>query len=131
MKDLVGLELREKDKDRFQIEEYLGGGRFGQVYRAVSLKTGTTVAIKLAAPEKLNDPFTEAVKSLRNETRVAMTEVSHPNVVRIFYVDQGTDKSVGPYVIMEYVEGGTLQDEIRKRQKGDAPFTLKETVVVP
>ena len=57
-----------------------------------------------------------------------MKQIRHPNVVTVLHVDPGTDPDIGPYVMMEFVAGGNLQDLLDDRLSGSKPFTLDEAL---
>src|SRR5690349_10574856 len=97
----IGTEIVGPNKEKFVIDEYRGGGSFGEVYKAASLISGLIVAVKLVPQHKLKDPATLAFRTLINETRAEMLSVSHPNVVRVLHADPGTNPDIGPYVVME------------------------------
>jgi eukaryotic-like serine/threonine-protein kinase len=80
--------------------------------------------------QKLNDPHTLAVRTVLNETRIDMLKVDHPNIVRVLHVDTGSDPVVGPYVMMEFVAGGNLQEMIDDRHAGSREFTLDEALLL-
>lgn len=122
----LGMEIAGTNSEQFCIESRLGGGAFGEVYKAVGLKSKLAVAVKMVPKQKLNDPQTLAVKTILNETRMDMLKVNHPNVVRVLYVDTGSDPKVGPYVIMEFIAGGNLQNLIDHHRTQSTEFTLDE-----
>lgn len=120
----IGIEIAGENGERFRLESRLGNGSFGEVYKAVSLISGTIVAVKMVPPQKLNDPSTLAVRTVLNESRADMVKVNHPNVVRVLHVDSGTDPTVGPYVIMEYVNGGTVHALLDRQRDESKQLTL-------
>lgn len=124
----IGTEITGPNRERFRIESRLGSGSFGEVYRAVGVTSGMLVAVKMVPAQKLEDPTTLAVRTVLNEVRADMVKINHPNVVRILHVDSGTDSKVGPYVMMEYVGGGTLHALLDRRRGESKPFTLNEAV---
>src|SRR5438128_1878575 len=124
----IGIVLVGPNSEKFQIDSFLGGGSFGRVYKATGKTSRMTVAVKMAPEDKLSDPTTLAFRAMLNETRAEMLKVKHPNVVRVLYADPGTDSNLGPYIIMEYVEGGNLQELIQERSRTLKPFTLDEAV---
>jgi serine/threonine protein kinase len=92
--------------DRFEIRELIGSGGLGDVYRALDHQlAGRPVAIKRVRVQvHQND------RRLVEQTwREAMTTacLQHPNIVTIF--DYGIDAQ-GAYVVMELIEGETLED---------------------
>ena len=124
----IGAEITGQNSEKFRIEKQLGAGSFGEVYKAVGTTSGTVVAVKLAPKQKLNDPLTPSLRTVLNEVRMALLKVSHPNVIRMLYVDTGSDADIGPYVMMEYVEGGTLQKLLDDRLAESKQFTLEEAL---
>ncbi len=124
----IGSKLLGPGSEQFRIESLLGGGAFGEVYKAVGLESGAPVAVKMVPEAKLNDPQTLAVRTVLNETRMEMLKVNHPNVVRVLHVDTGSDPKVGPYVMMEFVAGGNLQNLIDARHAKSTEFTLNEAL---
>ncbi|MER7797999.1 protein kinase [Microbacterium sp. NPDC096154] len=93
---------------RYRLEELVGRGGMGRVYRATDELLGRTVAIKLfpAAPRDDADLARRA-----SETRL-LAALSHPSLVTLFDADTAEDGS--GYLVMEYVDGGTLADRIAR-----------------
>src|SRR5271156_3570312 len=91
--------------DRFEIRELIGRGGLGDVYRAWDHHLGRPVAVKRV---RLQAAQTDR-KLLEQTWREAMTPacLQHPNIVTIF--DYGIDAE-GAYVVMELIEGETLED---------------------
>ncbi len=112
----IGTKIFGPNKETFHLDSYLGGGAFGKVYKASGLTSGITVAVKMAPEDKLSDPTTLAFRSVLNETRAEMLRINHENVVRVLYADSATDPKIGPYIIMEYVDGANLQKLLDERK---------------
>src|SRR5277367_3166327 len=93
--------------DRFEIRELIGRGGLGDVYRAWDHHLSRAVAVKLV---RMQAAQTDR-KLLEQTWREAMTTacLQHPNIVTIF--DYGIDAQ-GAYVVMELIEGETLEDVI-------------------
>jgi serine/threonine protein kinase len=90
--------------DRFEIRELIGTGGLGDVYRAWDHHLNRGVAVKRVRMIAQND------RRLVEQTwREAMTTacLQHPNIVTIF--DYGIDLE-GAFVVMELIEGETLED---------------------
>lgn len=107
---------------RFELVERLGGGGMGLVWRAHDLALHRDVAVKEVRPPDpdLAEYDPEGARTLRErvlrEAR-ALARVHHPNVVTIHHiVDGGPDTY--PWIVMELVEGGSLQDRL---QQGPMP----------
>jgi serine/threonine protein kinase len=88
--------------DRYRLDELIGRGGMGDVYRATDLTNDDVVAVKVMRAEHAADR--ELVGRFAAEIR-AVQRVDHPNVVG--YVDAGTHEGT-PYLVMEYVEGADL-----------------------
>jgi eukaryotic-like serine/threonine-protein kinase len=111
---MVECILPETVAGKFRIDERIGAGGMGVVYRGVDVHLGRPVAIKtlpFLAPE-------EAVR-LRREAR-AMASVSHPNLALIFGAETWQGR---PMLVFEYLAGGTLADRL-----ADGPLTPAEVV---
>jgi eukaryotic-like serine/threonine-protein kinase len=102
------------------VDSLLGRGGFGQVF-AGSLPDGTRVAIKTVLTSSLD---TDELRTLQNEANLAQ-RIVHPNVVRVIHVNDGEDESGrSPYLVMEFVDGGTLRSVIdAHRSVGSKPST--------
>ncbi|MBL8744395.1 MAG: protein kinase [Myxococcales bacterium] len=92
---------------RYQLEDVLGSGGWGTVYRARDPELGRAVAVKVVRPDLTSDP--QAVDRLQrrllHEAR-AMAQVAHPNVVPIFEVQSSAE---AVFLVMELVPGITLR----------------------
>ncbi|MEY2242355.1 protein kinase [Streptomyces sp. BF23-18] len=103
---------------RFELETRLGGGGMGTVWRARDLVLDRAVALKEVRPPDPGlaeyDPQGAAMLRARvlREAR-ALARVVHPNVVTIHHVVDGGEY-VYPWLVMELVTGGSLQDRLDK-----------------
>src|SRR5689334_7876707 len=94
--------------NKYQIEQLLGQGGMGAVYRATHLGTKRTVAVKVIRPQlSAHDQFTAR---FRREAEAA-GRLRHPNVVDVtdFGLAQTADGPVA-YLVMEYLDGCSLAD---------------------
>jgi serine/threonine-protein kinase len=91
----------------YVIHEMLGRGGMGAVYLAVHLELQRKVALKVLAPGKGEDQKLALERFLR-EARAAAA-LDHPNIVKIFDVARHNET---PYLVMEFVDGETLQQTI-------------------
>ncbi|HEY1237039.1 MAG TPA: serine/threonine-protein kinase [Solirubrobacterales bacterium] len=97
--------------ERYELEDRLGHGGMATVYRARDLKLDREVAIKLLADNFAGDD--EVRKRFSREARLA-ARLDHPNVVQVFDVGEDEDR---PFIVMEHVEGGTLEDRLNRRRR--------------
>ena len=96
--------------ERYELEDRLGHGGMATVYLARDLKLDREVAIKLLADNLAGDD--EVRKRFSREARLA-ARLDHPNVVQVFDVGEDEDR---PYIVMEHVRGGTLEDRLSERR---------------
>ncbi len=92
----------------YKLLDRIGQGRMAGVFKAVH-RLGQVVAIKVLPPSKARDP--QALRRFRREARLAL-RLKHPNVVRTFQT--GAEGEL-QYLVMEYLEGETLEDVLKRR----------------
>ena len=94
--------------NKYQIEQLLGKGGMGAVYRATHLGTKRTVAVKVIHPQL--STYDQFVARFRREAEAA-GRLRHPNVVDVtdFGIAQTTNGPVA-YLVMEYLDGCTLAE---------------------
>src|ERR1700678_3946272 len=90
----------------YKIEQRIGAGGMGQVYRALDTRLGRTVAIKLISPELAGEGA--STRRFLQEARAA-SALNHPNIVVLYDISSqaGVD-----FLVMEYIAGRTLKDMI-------------------
>ena len=97
--------------DRYQVEEQLGEGGMGIVYRATQLSVGRPVALKVLRPEVAGGRARELVDRFHREAR-AVAKLVHPNTVRLYDFRETQDTV---YIVTELLEGETLGDRLWDR----------------
>jgi eukaryotic-like serine/threonine-protein kinase len=116
---------------RYRLDAQIGRGGMSTVYRAFDIVLERAVAIKLMHREIASD--SDQLERFRREAR-SVARLSHPHVVTV--IDAGEEPSpdghhaageaaVGaPYIVLEYVEGETLKDLIRR----EGPLEILEAI---
>ncbi|HEX6642511.1 MAG TPA: serine/threonine-protein kinase, partial [Thermoanaerobaculia bacterium] len=102
--------------DGFEIVRILGKGGMGTVYLARDQRLGRLVALKVLNATDLNED--RKARFLR-EARSAAS-IRHQNVATIYEVDETADGI--PFIVMEYCEGETLSQRIRRRALDSGEF---------
>lgn len=97
--------------NRYRLTEQIGMGGMAIVYRAVDLRTGHNVAVKVLRPEYNED--TEFISRFQREAEAA-SKMTHHNIVNLLDVGMDGDNR---YLVMEYVQGKTLKSVIQERGK--------------
>lgn len=95
-------------RDRYEVQELIGSGGFGRVYRARQRTTGQDVAVKVL---RARDASTEddSLVRFRQELSVCAS-LHHPNIVRLIDSYQGADGEI--FAVFEWIPGSTLADVI-------------------
>lgn len=102
---------------QYKIESLLGKGGMGAVYLARHILLGDRVAIKILPPEVRNNA--EWLRRFRREGQAAR-RFRHANAVTVYDLRTAGDGTI--YMVMEYVEGHTLDAELKKHGR----FTAAE-----
>src|SRR5262245_235027 len=92
----------------YTITKHLGAGGMGEVYEATDSKLGRAVAIKLLLGTFASDG--DRLGRFRREAQV-LASLNHPNIAQIYGVEESGDARC---IVMELVEGETLQARIRR-----------------
>jgi serine/threonine protein kinase len=103
---------------RWRLDERLGQGGMGTVYRAEELSVGRPVAIKFLHVSLLKDA--ESIARFEQEAR-SMARCDHPNLVHLYAVERDGDV---PCIVMKYVPGRRLSALFRDK----GLFTLTEAL---
>ena len=122
MSDIAHLVGRTLDR-KYRLEEQLGEGGMGAVFRATHTGTDRVVALKLIAPGLLEQE--EFVSRFQREARAA-GRLRHPNIVDL--TDFGFAEVDGrplAYLVMEYLEGETLASLLRRNPTPPLPFVVE------
>jgi eukaryotic-like serine/threonine-protein kinase len=103
----------------YEIQSPLGAGGMGEVYRARDIRLDRTVAIKVLASHLSSSP--ELKQRMEREAR-AISSLNHPNICHLYDIgsQDGND-----YLVMEFLEGETLAERLRK-----GPLPLNEILKV-
>lgn len=110
---LVGERL-----SHFELEEFVGGGGMGAVFRATDTMLNRTVAVKVLSRDQTDE---ETLKRFKNEAQNA-ARLDHERIARVYYV--GEDKG-WHYIVFEYIDGVNVRDLVDEK----GPLSLDEAVL--
>ncbi len=110
--DLTIVERPRSPAGRYRLERRLGRGGMGTVYEATDSALDRRVAVKVIRDDWIGGEA--AAGEFRNEARAA-ARLTHPNVVVVH--DYGVEESVGGFLVMELLDGGTLREELKKNER--------------
>jgi tRNA A-37 threonylcarbamoyl transferase component Bud32 len=112
---------------RYRLDAQIGRGGMSSVYRAFDVVLERPVAVKLMHREIASD--SAQLERFRREAR-SVAQLSHPHIVTV--IDAGEELSAdghnaangAPYIVLEYVEGETLKEKIRREGALEIPQAI-------
>jgi serine/threonine protein kinase len=118
---LMEPELRTLN-GRYRLLERIGSGGMAAVYRAQDLRLGRFVAIKM-----LHESLTSDENFLRNfqQEAHAAANLTHPNIVTVHDIGQDNHRH---YIVMEFIDGRTLKQLIRKQNQTGSLLPINRTL---
>ncbi|NUT05308.1 MAG: protein kinase [Hamadaea sp.] len=105
---------------RYQLEQRVGSGGMGEVWKSFDFVLARTVAVKCLLDAPPNEP--SFVDEFRAEARV-MATISHPGVVEVY--DFGDDPAAGVYLVMKYIDGESLAETLARVERLSAKATMR------
>lgn len=108
--------------ERYKLEDFIGQGGMSLVYRAVDIRTGHSVAVKILKSEYNSDK--EFLERFQREAQAASL-MSHHNLVNL--LDVGVEGEYR-YLVLEYVNGNTLKDIIRQKGRINYQTAIQVTI---
>jgi tRNA A-37 threonylcarbamoyl transferase component Bud32 len=116
----VGLSTRDApqitEDGRYQVEEAIGVGGMGRVFRVLHLRLGKRFALKVMRRSFRGNAALRA--RFFREAKLA-SSLAHPNIVSV--IDFGEDLRLGGFMVMELLEGESLSHRLRR----DGPLNLR------
>jgi serine/threonine-protein kinase len=104
----------------YRLDEFVGGGGMGAVFRALDTTLDRTVAVKVLARRQSDDE--ETLRRFRNEAQSA-ARLDHENIGRVHAVGSEGDWH---YIVFEFIEGTNIRDLVRE----EGPFDPARTIDV-
>ena len=112
---IVGEALVGTDLEHFTLEEFVGKGGMGAVFRAIDRKLDRTVAVKVLSRNRTDN---ESLRRFSKEAQSA-ARLDHPNIARVYYV--GEDRG-WHFIVFEYINGVNIRDLVEHK----GPLQLDE-----
>ncbi|MEW5941495.1 MAG: serine/threonine-protein kinase, partial [Chloroflexota bacterium] len=104
MNDIIGTSL-----GRYHILEQLGEGGMAIVYKGYDTRLERDVAVKIIRTDNILPSILErTLKRFEREAK-ALARLTHPNIVKVMDYGEHENK---PYLVMEYLPGGTLKNRL-------------------
>jgi serine/threonine protein kinase len=105
------INLIGKTIDRYHILERLGEGGMATVYKAYDTRLERDVAIKIIRTDLFGASVLERMLKRFEREAKSLARLSHPNIIKV--IDYGEYEG-SPYLVMEYMPGGTLKQKLGK-----------------
>jgi len=118
----IGESLEGRNLGHFRLEEFVGGGGMGAVFRAIDTMLDRIVAVKVLSQDQSGDP--ETLRRFKNEAQSA-ARLDHENIARVHYV--GEDDG-WHFIVFEFIEGTNIRDVVA--QDGPLPLDLAVSLVL-
>lgn len=109
--------LEGRQLDHFAVDQMIGGGGMGAVFRGRDLRLDRVVAIKVI-PAARRDP--ETLRRFRLEAQAA-AKLDHPNIARVYYVGEAEQWN---YIVFEFIDGVNLRDLVEM----EGPLSVDDAV---
>jgi serine/threonine protein kinase len=117
-------DLTDQTLGHYRLEELIGRGGMGAVYRAMDLNLARPVAVKVMDEDIASKP--DFQEQFQNEAKAAAS-LDHPSIVHIF--DSGFDRE-SPYMVMELIPGLSLGTYITQLAASKQVIRLDETLLL-
>ena len=111
---------------RYRVDQLIGQGGFGSVYKATHLTTSQEMAIKVLGVS-LDDDDSELIQRFFAEAEITAA-LKHHNTIRVF--DFGQTEGGALYIAMELLTGRDLNDLLKERRAADRAMTQEETISI-
>src|ERR1700720_4792641 len=117
---VTGTRIFGPEDSEYVVQEFVGRGSFGTVYKVQESATGKLFAVKTVSAGSQSE--TDAATFL-NEGTLAVG-IRHPNVIEYNYFHDGArHKPLPPYILMQYADGGSLAALLLQAQSTQKPFS--------
>jgi serine/threonine-protein kinase len=101
--------LRGEMLGHFLLQQFIGGGGMGVVFKALDTTLDRTVAVKVVASHRVDN---EDLQRRFLVEAQSTARLDHPNIARVHYI--GRDRGL-PYIVFEFIEGMNLRDMVQQR----------------
>jgi len=110
--------LSGTDLQHFHVDEFVGGGGMGAVFRGKDTTLGRVVAIKVLSRESVDD---EMVRRFHHEARSA-AKLDHPSIPSVYFVGEHEGWH---FIVFEFIEGDNIRDIVATQ----GPLSIADAVV--
>lgn len=113
VKTLTGSNLQQ-----FHVEEFVGGGGMGAVFRGRDSTLGRTVAIKVLSQALIDD---DMIRRFRHEAESA-AQLDHPGIPHVYFIGE---QDGWHFIVFEFIQGKNIRDYVAEQ----GPLSIAQTIV--
>lgn len=113
----LAAKLEGAQLDHFSVEQMVGGGGMGAVFRGVDQRLDRVIAIKVIPSSKRD---AETLRRFRLEAQAA-ARLDHPNIARVYYVGESGQWN---YIVFEFIDGINIRDLVEM----EGPLSIDDAV---
>jgi serine/threonine-protein kinase len=106
--DAIATSLIGQQLMHFQLEQFVGGGGMGAVFRGRDLTLGRTVAVKVLSQDHIDE---DMIRRFRHEAQSA-AKLDHPAIPHVYYVGE---QDGWYFIVFEFIEGENIRDYVAKQ----------------
>jgi len=118
-----GRIIKDNNGKEYIVEKQIGSGGFGNVFRIKRMADGSIFALKTLLSEFEDE---NSLKSFKNEIELSKG-IESDNVIKYLCTNDGEmNAELPPYIIMEYADGGTLNEYIEKYKNNSESISNEE-----
>ena len=112
----LSLPVERTIDGKYRLDRLIGKGGMGAVYEAADLRLSRSVAVKIMLGRAFGDR--QALRRFEREAQ-ACARLTHPNIITVF--DFGAVGADGAFLVMEFVQGRTLEARARPPRRLPPP----------
>lgn len=117
----IGKSLEGQQLGQFRLEEFVGGGGMGAVFRGIDTSLDRVVAVKVVSSHQTDE---DTLRRFRNEA-LSAARLDHPNIARVYSVGEEAGWS---YIVFEFIQGVNIRDLVA--HKGPLPVDEAVSYVI-
>ncbi len=118
-KDAITLAFKQYRGGRIRVDDFIGSGGMGSVFKGFDTRINRVYAIKVLNPDLLDNR--QVIKRFKREA-IIMTQIDHPAIVRVYDLDDIDE--VIPFILLEWIDGGSLWDYVESHGPMDSVMAV-------
>ncbi len=113
----IAQSLIGRDLMHFHVEQFVGGGGMGAVFRGRDLSLGRIVAIKVLSQDQIDE---DTIRRFRHEAQSA-AKLDHPAIPHVYYIGE---QDGWYFIVFEFIEGENIRDFVAQQ----GPLSVRQSI---